>query len=202
MRSTGLQFKAMAACAVLLLAGTPTLAQFSDSYNFLKAVRENDGDAAVKLLNKPGNPVLDTRDPETGETALHIVIKQHNDTWAGFLLGKGARTDVKDRNGNTPLHVAALNSDDQAITYLLGVGARVDPVNNSGETPLILAVHARDLQAVRQLVAAGANPKTADTIAGKSALDYAAEDSRGMVIAKALAEAKPTAAKVVSGPVR
>lgn len=188
--------------AAAMLTATAAPAQFSDSYNFLKAVRDSDGDTAIKLLARAGNPVIDTRDPATGETALHIVIKQHNDTWAGYLLGRGARTDIKDRDGDVPLHIAAMTGDTQAITYLLGVGAKVDPVNNQGETPLILAVHAREVNAVRQLVNGGANPKLADTIAGKSAADYAAEDPRGAVMARLLAEAKPVKPKVVAGPVR
>ena len=57
---------------LVLACAAPATAQFSDSYNFLKAVREANGDEAMKYLNKPGAPVLNTRDPSTGETALHI----------------------------------------------------------------------------------------------------------------------------------
>jgi len=52
-------------CGLALACATPAMAQFSDSYNFLKAVRESDGDEAMKYLNKPGAPVLNTRDPST-----------------------------------------------------------------------------------------------------------------------------------------
>jgi uncharacterized protein len=201
MRTIGRVSKVVLSGLALATAG-PAVAQFSDSYTFLKAVRDSDGTKAMELLDKTGNPVLNTRDPSTGETALHIVIKQHNDTWLAFLLNKGAQTDLRDRDGNTPLHLAALAADGQAVGYLLAAKAKVDATNNSGETPLILAVHARDVAVVRQLIAAGANPKINDTIAGKSAADYAAEDSRGQVIAKLLAEAKPAPAKVLSGPVR
>jgi ankyrin repeat protein len=189
-------------CGLALACAAPAAAQFSDSYNFLKAVRESDGDKALELLSKPGAPVLNTRDPSTGETALHISIKQHNDNWVGFLLNKGAATELRDREGNTPLHVAAMYGDATAITYLVGQRARVDATNNNGETPLILAVHRRDVALVHLLVDSGADPKIADTIAGKSAAEYAADDPRGAAIAKILADAKPAPKKAIAGPVR
>ena len=189
-------------CGLALACAAPAAAQFSDSYNFLKAVRESDCDKALELLSKPGAPVLNTRDPNTGETALHISIKQHNDTWVGFLLNKGAATELRDREGNTPLHIAAMYGDATATTYLVGQNAKVDATNNNGETPLILAVHRRDVVLVHLLMDSGANPKIADTIAGKSAADYAADDPRGAAIAKILADAKPVAKKAIAGPVR
>lgn len=188
-------------CGVLLACAAPAMAQFSDSYNFLKAVRDADGDEAMKYLAKPGAPVLNTRDPSTGETALHISVKAHNDTWVGFLLNKGANTEIKDRDGNTALHDAALVGDPTALSYLILMKARVNATNNNGETPLILAVHRRDIDAVQALVDAGADPKMQDTLAGKSAMDYAKQDPRGAAVLKVLEGAKAPPKKNVSGPV-
>lgn len=188
-------------CGILLACAAPAMAQFSDSYNFLKAVRDADGDEAMKYLAKPGAPVLNTRDPSTGETALHISVKAHNDNWVGFLLNKGANTEIKDRDGNTALHDAALVGDETAIAYLISMKARVDASNNNGETPLILAVHRRDIDAVHLLVDGGADPKVQDTIAGKSALDYARQDPRAAAILKVLQDAKAPPKKAISGPV-
>jgi len=188
-------------CGAMLACTVPAMAQFSDSYNFLKAVRDGNGDDAMKYLSKPGAPVLNTRDPGTGETALHISIKTHADNWVGFLLNKGANTEIKDHQGNTPLHDAALFGDQTALTYLIGMKARVNATNNNGETPLILAVHRKDIDAVRLLVDGGADPKIQDTIAGKSALDYAKQDPRLSAIQKIMEDAKAPPKKVVSGPV-
>jgi ankyrin repeat protein len=188
-------------CGILLACAAPAMAQFSDSYNFLKAVKDADGDEAMKYLAKPGAPVLNTRDPSTGETALHISVKAHNDNWVGFLLNKGANTEIKDRDGNTALHDAALVGDPTALSYLISMKARVNATNNNGETPLILAVHRRDIDAVQALIDAGADPKIQDTIAGKSALDYAKQDPRLAPIQKVLEEAKAPPKKPVSGPV-
>jgi ankyrin repeat protein len=186
---------------ILLACAAPAMAQFSDSYNFLKAVRDSDGDEAMKYLAKPGAPVLNTRDPSTGETALHLSVKAHNDNWVGFLLNKGADTEIKDRNGNTALHDAALVGDPTAISYLTSMKARVNATNNNGETPLVLAVHRKDIEIVQLLIAAGADPNIQDTIAGKSALDYAKQDRRLGAIQKVLENAKAPPKKAVSGPV-
>ena len=184
-------------------AAFPVAAQFSDTYTFLQGVKDRDGDKVTPLVNKPGAPVLNARDPNTGETAIHIVVKRHDMTWLGFLLGKGAQPDLKDRAGNTPLLVAAQTGDAESARTLISYGASVNAINGNGETALILAVHGRDTTMVRVLIANGANPGTRDTIAGKSAAEYAAEDSRGAAIVKILAEAKPKGpSAVISGPVR
>lgn len=185
----------------VLACATPAMAQFSDSYSFLKAVRDANGDEAMKYLSKPGAPVLNTRDPSTGETALHISVKAHNDNWVGFLLNKGADVQIKDRDGNTALHDAALFGDTTAAGYLISRKANVNATNDNGETPLVLAVHRRDPIIVQQLIDAGADPKVSDTLAGKSALDYAKEDPRGGAILKILEGAKSTTKKNVAGPV-
>ena len=198
------RFAMIIAGGIALALATPSIAQFSDSFSFLKAVKDRDGDKAMPFLNKPGAPVLNTRDPNTGESALHIVTRAHDATWIGFLLGRGASTEIKDRNGMTPLLVAAQTGDADATRLLLSVGANANASNSSGETPLIFAVRNRDLAVGRQLITSGANPDMRDTIAGKSARDYAAEDRRGTAMLKLLDEAKPAKAGTgkIAGPVR
>ena len=194
--------RTMAAAAFAALAfAAPAPAQFSDSYNFIKAVRDADGAKAMEFLNKPGAPALNTRDTATGETALHIVVKRHDETWLTYLLSLGAQTELKDRNGNTALITAAQLSDSDSVRVLLQYGARVNATNSGGETPLIIAVQRRDLASIRALIQNGADPKIADHVTGKSARDYASEDSRGSATLKMLDEAKPKPA-IVMGPVR
>ena len=53
-------------------------AQFSDSYNFLKVVKERKGDEVEKFLSEPGSVIINTRDGGTGKTALHIVIARRD----------------------------------------------------------------------------------------------------------------------------
>lgn len=181
----------------------PALAQFSESYQFMQAVKDRDGDKLMTFLNKPGQPTLNARDGASGDAALHILVRRHDTAWLGFLLARGAQVDIRDKNGNTPLMLAAQTSDPDSMRLLLLARAGVNATNSSGETPLIAAVQRRDLVSIRQLLAAGADPKIADTIAGKSARDYAAEDNRGAAVVKLLDDAKPKpagTASQISGP--
>jgi len=175
-------------------------AQFSDSFTFLKGVRDADGNKVTAILNKPGSVIVDTRDSSTGETALHIVVKRRDNVWLGFLLQKGAKPDLRDSAGNTPLMLAAQLSWAEGITTLLNRRASVDAANSSGETALIRAVQNRDIATVRLLLAAGANANRPDNAAGLSARDYARRDPRAATILKAIEEAKPVRPAVTAGP--
>ena len=187
------------ALVAALMLPSAASAQFSDSYNFLKSIRERDGVKANEIMSKPGSVLIDTRDASTGETGLHIVVRGRDLTWVNFLLGKGARADIRDKSGNTPLMLAADLRFPEAALALLRYKAQVDLANSSGETPLIRAVQLRDPAMVRLLLMAGANPDKTDSIAGMSARDYAKRDNRGVAILKLLEapRAKPAA---VAGP--
>lgn len=199
---TGTAVRIGALLAAAALAG-PSMAQFSDSYSFLKAVRDADPAETQKYLDKPGAPMVNSRDPETGETALHILAKRHDTSWMAVMLGRGAQVDIRDREGRTPLMTAASLSDPEVARLLIDHHASVDAADNQGDTPLIVAVQHRDLPTIRLLMASGANPARADRLAGKSARDYAAEDRRGGgAILKLLETSKPAAGSAgIAGPV-
>lgn len=191
--------------SMALVAMTPTVAQaqFSDNYNFLKAVKDKDGQKVTDLIQKPGSTVINSRDLSSGENALHIVVARRDATWLGFLLAKGANPNLTDNDGNTPLMDAVQGRFEEGVRTLLSYKALPDKVNNSGETPLIRAVQLRDVGLVRLLVAQGANPDRRDAIAGMSARDYAERDGRTPGLIEALAAAKATSAPKgpVQGPV-
>lgn len=176
--------KILLGSAALSLFALPVAAQFSDSYNFLKAVKDRKGEEAEKFISEPGSGlvIINTRADDTGETALHIVTARRDYDWLGFLLGKGAKPDIADKKGTTPLMLATQLSWGDGAQLLLAMKAQVDATNRSGETALIRAVQLRNTEMVRLLMKAGANPDKQDTVAGYSARDYAAQDGRGNVI--------------------
>lgn len=189
-----------AALALALLSPVVTQAQFSDNYNFLKAVKDADGQKVTDLIQKPGSTVINSRDVTSGETALHLVVARRDNTWLSFLLAKGANPNLADNAGNTPLMNAVQLRFEEGVRTLLTYKAQIDKTNGSGETPLIRAVQLRDLGLVRLLVAEGANPDKRDTIAGMSARDYAERDGRTPGLVEALSAAKAKAAP--KGPVQ
>jgi ankyrin repeat protein len=188
--------------ALALLVPAPAQAQFSDNYNFLKAVKDKDGEKVTDLIQKPGSTVVNSRDVSTGENALHIIVARRDATWLTFLLAKGANPNLTDNDGNTPLMDAVQGRFEEGVRTLLSYKAQVDKVNGSGETPLIRAVQLRDIGIVRLLVAQGASPAKRDSIAGMSARDYAERDNRTPGLIEALDAAKSAAkpAAAVQGP--
>jgi uncharacterized protein len=175
--------RSMLFAAALAVLGAPAaLAQFSDSYNFLKAVKERKGEDAEKFINEPGSVIINTRDDVSGETALHIVVARRDSTWLGFLLAKGANPNLGDKKGVTPLMLATQYGYAEGATLLLKSKAAVDGANRSGETPLIRAVQLRNAEMVRLLMRAGANPDKKDSVSGQSAREYAALDKRSTTI--------------------
>jgi uncharacterized protein len=184
--------------ASLLLVPSAAYAQFSDSYNFLKYVRERDGTKATEILSKPGSVIIDTKDGATGDTALHIVTRGRDLVWLNFLLARGAKTNSRNAQGDTPLMIATQLRFVEAAQALIRSRAQVDLGNSSGETPLIRAVQQRDAVMVRLLMTNGANADKADTI-GYSARDYAKRDNRAVAILKIIEETK-TKPAAVTGP--
>ena len=192
----------LASCLLMLLAVVglvhPAQAQFRGGYAFLQAVDNRDGTKATEAL-KDDPSYVNTRNPDTGETALIIVTKRRDISWLRFLLGKGADPSIGDRQDVTPLMHAALINFTDGAEELLDRKAPVDQTNRRGETALILAVQAKNVAMVRLLVKRGANPDKADHIAGMSARDYAKRDGRSARILELL-EAKADAPAREFGP--
>ncbi|MGV3729925.1 MAG: ankyrin repeat domain-containing protein [Sphingopyxis sp.] len=178
----------------------PAQAQFRGGYAFLQAVENRDGTKATSALQDDPT-IVNTRNVDTGETALMIVTKRRDITWLRFLLSKDANPAIADRNGTTPLMHAALLNFTDAADELLKQKAPVDQTNRRGETALILAVQAKNSAMVSLLMRRGANPDKADHIAGMSARDYAKRDDRtGQLLALLDTKADADAPKRDYGP--
>ena len=187
--------------AMVAVLGTtvPAAAQFSDSYKFIKAVKDKDGGAATKILDTPGSTFVNVRDGGDGDTALLIVVKRRDLSWVGFMLQRGANPNLADRDGSTPLLLAATTGFSEAVKTLLLVKAQVDVANRLGETALIKAVQARDEASVKLLLDAGASPDRTDNTGG-SARTYAAADTRGGPVARMLKAAPAPRSSQMQGP--
>lgn len=190
------------ALSILFAAANPAIAQFgqSEGYKFLQAVKDAKGDDVIAALNKPGTTIVNTRDLSTRETALHLVAKRGDDRYTLFLLQHGADPNLRDAKGDTPLMVATSIGAEPVVAALIRNKANVNLANGSGETPLIRAVQRRDLTIVRELLTAGADPDQADSLAGRSARDYAHGDTRSPAIAKLIDDTPKHDRKAVAGP--
>lgn len=190
-----------AVAALFLAAATPVAAQQqSKGYKFLEAVRSAKGDEVVKILDEPGQTIVNARDVTSGEGALHIVVKRGDETYLRYLLSKGADPNLRDGRGDTAMLLAVQYGQPGMIEVLALVKANANLANASGETPLIRAVQRRDLGLVRAVLAAGGNPDQTDNVAGLSARDYARQDARSPAIAKALDETPKRVQREVAGP--
>ena len=99
----------MAACSTprstrsghrLALTAIPALAQsYSEGFTFLKAVRERDAAQAQEMVSDPNPAVINYRD-DSGEGALHILVRGRDEAWLGFMLARGARLSVDGTDGN------------------------------------------------------------------------------------------------------
>lgn len=193
-RTTGV---AIAVVATLLAA--PAAAQFSDAYNFLKAVRDKDGAKANELIGKPGNTIVDTRDLDTGETALMIATKRGDIAWMGFALQNGANPNIRDRENNTPLIAASVSRFAEGVRLLIAFKAQLDMQNRVGETALLKAVQNRDIGTTKQLIEAGASPDVGDN-SGLTARAAAENDPRNAPIARLLKDIAVRKPAAMQGP--
>ena len=184
--------------AALVAMSSPAAAQFtSASYEFLKAVRDRDGNKAIELL-RSGQPGLINMRGADGNTALVMAVARRDSDWAAFLISNGADPNLPAKNGDTPLTTAARVGFGEAVEWLLSAGAKVDIPNRMGETPLILAVQQRQAQMVKRLLEAGADPDKTDTAAGLSARDYAARDTRSRQMLQLIEAKKPKRASATN----
>src|SRR5688572_1936003 len=128
------------AVAFALAAVPATAQQFSESYNYLKGIRERDGAAVTAIVATPNPAVINARESSSGEGALHILVRGRDLTWLSFIIGKGARVDLQSNDGSTPLILASQLGWYEGAELLLGRRANPNLGNSRGETPLIFAV--------------------------------------------------------------
>jgi ankyrin repeat protein len=194
------KLRCLVAAVAFATVPVAAVAQFTSvGLGFLQAVKARDGAKASELLRDNGAAVINYR-PDNGEPALHLLAGRRDGEWLGFMLGSGGDPNLQNSRGDTALLVAARGGWLEGVNTLLRVRARVDLANRSGETPLIVAVQQRHPTVVKRLLEAGANPDKTDNATGRSARDYAKQDSRSTELLRLIETTRPAAAKAVAGP--
>lgn len=188
--------------AAICLAAAPAAAQLagSDGEAFVMALREGESSKALELAEKPGSTVVNYRGGD-GNAGLHIVMRNRNANWVGFLLSRNADPNLGDKNGDTPLILAARMGFTEGAARMLMGRALVDKTNKLGETALIVAVQQRQPAIVKMLLEAGADPDKTDHASGYSARQYAKRDNRSRDITSLIDTVKAKKTTTV-GPVK
>ncbi|MBW4330736.1 ankyrin repeat domain-containing protein [Stakelama sp. CBK3Z-3] len=184
---------AIFAASLALIAAPHASAQnFSEGYKFLKAVRDSDGNTVTSIVNQPGQRIINTTDPKSGDTALHIVTRRGDSTYLQFLLAKGADPDIRNDSGDSPALIAVQTGFVRGLELLSSANANFNLADRSGQTPLIMAVQMKTvpvpirLKMIDILLKGGADPDQTDNIAGMSARDYAKRETRSPALLDAI----------------
>jgi uncharacterized protein len=190
------RLKAIFGGAALALALTaPAVADvgFTQSYLFLKAIKDQDVQKINEILSKAGSGqvIINTKSTDNGDTALIIVTRRRDIPYLNFLLSRKADPNLKNNADISPLYLATQMRWSEGVSLLLDHGAQADITSALGETPLTRAVQNGDSTSVALLLRAGANPLKAESGSGLSAHDYAKKDPRLVNILRQLDEAKP-----------
>ena len=102
------RLRLLAAAIVLGAAIAPAAAQnYSNSYTFIKAVKDRDGAKVTSVLEAAGSTVGSAKETGTGNSALHLVALDRDYSWLSFLLGKGLKVDARNGEGQSALAIAA-----------------------------------------------------------------------------------------------
>ena len=201
LRTASIALALLATAPLAIMAG-PAAAQLGQSpgYKFLQAIKDGKNDEVIGFLDKPGATLVNTRDSDSGEGAIHIVVRRGDMPYLNYLLSKGADANLRDRRGESGILLAARLGRLEMIQVLAKAGGNINLANASGETALIVAVQRRDTTMVRALLDLGADPDQADRLQGFSARDYAHQDSRGSAIATMIDATPKKERHAVSGP--
>lgn len=136
----------------------PPLSQKDKVEALIKAARKGDLHT-VKHLLKNGVEI-DARG-NYGETALYAAAEEERDKMVAYLLGQGAKADVREKaSGATVLHTAAGEGKTRVIEAILDDKAGRELLNagdRAGFTPLMRAVDRGETEAVKLLLRYGAD---------------------------------------------
>jgi ankyrin repeat protein len=147
-------------------------AQFSDSWDFMKALKDQNYAKMLEKLTKGAN--INVRDSD-GFPTIVVAADMRNKKLIKFLLENGANPDATILGNNeTALMRRADVGDLETIVLLVKNGADVNFANKTGETALMRAIRSRKNRVIIGLIELGADVERAD-YTGRTSIDYAEE---------------------------
>ncbi|XP_070196145.1 serine/threonine-protein phosphatase 6 regulatory ankyrin repeat subunit B-like [Littorina saxatilis] len=92
-----------------------------------------------ELLSQQPEPQLKSHKQFTGDTALHMACRLHEQDIVKHLLECGATIDDKNKEGQTGLHLAAYEGDETMVKYLVSMKANSNILDKEDKSPLHIA---------------------------------------------------------------
>lgn len=111
----------------------------------------------------------------SGETVLHLAMKNKNKNMVMVMLDKGVDINSSDENGKTILLYAAQSGDIDTCRSLMQRGADIDVIDSFGRSPLSYAARNGFTNICISLIEQGANIDVIDSF-GCTPLHYAAQN--------------------------
>jgi ankyrin repeat protein len=150
------------------------------------ALKNNDLPKVQILLED--NPGLLTLTDDSGNTPLHIAVRQKQPETVSYLLGLGAEVNCLNSNKQTPLHVSSYLGNGDITKLLIKKGADVSLADYTMHTPLHYAARNGSNEVTEILLKSGAPPEARNTY-GRTPLLLCAREQGTPEIARMLIEA-------------
>lgn len=174
------------AAGLLALAAGPAHAQFSDRFEFLRAIEKQD---VLETRQRLDNGVYINTHNSDGLSALMLATEKGGPAWTNMLLERDANPDIRNKtDGRTVLMFYAERGNKLGVDLMIAQNADLDVQDDLGETALMKAVRARKLRIVQRLLEAGPDLYITDAT-GRDVFDIAANVRGGRAIVKALEDA-------------
>lgn len=181
----GMRFAAMAfGLSAVFMA--PAQAQFSDRFEFLRAIEKQD---VLEVRQRMDNGVYINTHNSDGLSALMLATEKGGPAWTNMLLERDANPDIRNKtDGRTVLMFYAERGNKLGVDLMIAKKADLDVQDDLGETALMKAVRARKLRIVQRLLEAEPDLSITDAT-GRDVFDIAANVRGGRAIVKALNDA-------------
>ncbi len=187
---------AVLAGAASPMAAPPAAGAEADGPRLIEAVRAEDTESVVALLDRGAD--ARTAQPD-GATALHWASYRDAVDLADLLLAAGGDVDAANDYGITPLALACENGSAPMVRRLLAAGADPNAARATGETPLMTCARTGSLDAVQALLASAADPNAAESWRGQTALMWAAGEGHTPVARALVAHGADVRARSATG---